>query len=573
MMNTYLLNSKSITDNIRNSINKDIVPNKINNIFDLVNKLTKLQLDKDVYQINGLVESQTNGSFVENKPKLVFVSAGANGVILKDANSDEFVYKISIMSDFHELYYQNYVESIYLNYFNLHYPNYTDLDYFPIQNVNTQITSFGIFKEQYELSEEIISKLKYNFISRNDDYILINCMKNYHTNLFDTINILSTNGLSTNFDEIARKVIKSLNFIHKNNMLHGDIKSSNIVINYNTCKLIDLGGIKMVGSKTYDKTCTLTYRSPEELLYEYNNSGLTTRLAEPNVFFPFYGFRTEIWSVGILLLELIIGYNPMTPIYNDLKQSAKGRNQDEMELDIEQKLCSILNSNTHIELNLKILEKIKFKNPVSIKNKIERMLSVNPAHRYENLDDLYFDLFEEVLEPPIKIAQTEPTYRVVQEYLDIFNTFRKNNYQLVSEILLQLNNINCLPLSISILDRYFLILLEIQDANTILFLQQGQDSSQNLVEKIILFVASGLISSSIINRNIMSYPKIFIKLNRLGVTENKLTTPDIQILKNFIVDITEILNYNIIIDKYMLSDRTNLIKIMEEYTILYNKQY
>ncbi len=572
MMNTYLIDSKSITDNIIKNINKEVEPSKINNIFDLLNKLAKIQSDKNVCEMDELIEDSTTALIENKKTKLVFMSAGSNGVVLKDENSDEFVYKISIMSDSHELHYHNYIESIYLNYFNINYPDYVELDYFPVQNIVTQITTFAVFKEQYELSDEIISKLKYNLITRDDDYILINLMKNHKTNLFDSIGTFSKDDLSNNFDKIARKVIKSLNFIHKNNMLHGDIKSSNIVINNDVCKIIDFGGIKMIGSKTYDKTCTLTYRSPEELFYEYNNLESTNVTSEPNVFFPLYGFKSEIWSVGLILLELILGYNPIYKVYNDLRINARGRNQEEIEFDIEQKLCTILNSKTHIEINLKILEKRKFRNPTSLKNKIERMLSVNPSIRYENLDELYFDIFEEILEPPIKVAQTEPVYRVVKEHLDIFNTFRKNNYQMVSELLLQFNSINCLPLSISILDRYFLILLEIQDENTILFLK-GQNSTQYLVDKILLFLASGLISSSIINRNVMSYPEIFIKLNRLGLTENKLTTSDIPIIKNFIVDITEILNYNIVVDKYMLSYRTNLIKIMEEYTILYNKQY
>lgn len=566
------MDPKSITNDIIKNISKEVEPYKINNIFELVSKLTEIQSDKNIYPKNELIETQTSELLENKKKKLIFMSAGSNGVVLRDERSDEFVYKISIMSDSHELHYQNYIESIYLNYFNINYPEHIELDYFPIQNFITQITTFGIFKEQYDISDEIISKLEYNFIRRDDDYILINLMKNHRTNLFDLIGTFSKNDLSNNFDKIAKKVFKSLNFIHKNNMLHGDIKSSNIVVNNDVCKIIDMGGLKMIGNKTYDKTCTLTYRSPEELLYEYNNSGSKIKSSEPDVFFPLYGFRSEVWSVGIILLELILGYNPLSLIYNDLKLNAKGNNQEEIDLDIEQKLCTILNSKTHIEINLDILEKRKFRNPVSLKNKLERILSINPAIRYENLDELYFDLFEEVLEPPKKVVQSEPVYRVVQEYLDIFNTFRKNNYQLMSEILLQLNSMNCLPLSISILDRYFLILLELQDENTILFLNTP-DSGQILPEKILLFVASALISSSIINRKIMTYPKIFIKLNRLGMTENKLTTSDIPTIKNLIVDITEILNYNIVIDKYMFSDRTNLLKIMDEYTILYNKQY
>jgi hypothetical protein len=49
------------------------------------------------------------------------------------------------------------------------------------------------------------------------------------------------------------------------------------------------------------------------------------------------------------------------------------------------------------------------------------MLSIDPNIRYDNIDELYYDLFDEKLEILKKSEKTEPIYNINKENLDIFN--------------------------------------------------------------------------------------------------------------------------------------------------------
>jgi len=545
MINDNLTNVNNFNSDIikNNNNNKnEIDPNKINTLFDLV----------------------------KNKKKLVYISSGSNGVVLKDIEKSDLIYKITTFSDTTEFYYPNYIETIYLNYFRINYPDQVNLEYFPIQNISTQITTYKIFKEDFEFDIEIQFKLKKINIEFDDDMIILNLMPYYHSSLFDLIYQTPVNDLLSDFENIAKKIIKSLNFIHKNSTLHGDIKCSNIMINKDICKIIDFGGIKLIGSKIYDKTCTLTSRSPEELLYEYSE----VIISQPNLkkFFPNYGYKTDIWSLGIVLMELISGYNPLIKLYNKLKHTEKGNNQEEIEVNIENKICSVLNSKSHIQVNLDYLQKNNLQQMTEIKSKIERMLSIDPNIRYDNIDELYYDLFDEKLEILKKSEKTEPIYNINKDNLDIFNGFRKLNYNLVNEILFQTCDYNCLPLTISILDRYILKLLENSDENIINFLSESNKNLE-IIDKIILFISASIISITLINRKTIIYEDILKTLNKFGLIDNKLMSSASINIKNLIMDITIVLDYNIIFDEYLFSDRTDPVNIKNIFVILYNKQY
>jgi serine/threonine protein kinase len=342
------------------------------------------------------------------------------------------------------------------------------------------------------------------------------------------------------------------------------------MINKDICKIIDFGGIKLIGSKIYDKTCTLTSRSPEELLYEYSE----VIISQPNLkkFFPNYGYKTDIWSLGIVLMELISGYNPLIKLYNKLKHTEKGNNQEEIEVNIENKICSVLNSKSHIQVNLDYLQKNNLQQMTEIKSKIERMLSIDPNIRYDNIDELYYDLFDEKLEILKKSEKTEPIYNINKDNLDIFNGFRKLNYNLVNEILFQTCDYNCLPLTISILDRYILKLLENSDENIINFLSESNKNLE-IIDKIILFISASIISITLINRKTIIYEDILKTLNKFGLIDNKLMSSASINIKNLIMDITIVLDYNIIFDEYLFSDRTDPVNIKNIFVILYNKQY
>ncbi len=82
----------------------------------------------------------------------------------------------------------------------------------------------------------------------------------------------------------------AINYIHKNKILHRDIKSQNVFINSNGCLKLGDFGISKVLQNTMDKANTMVgtpyYMSPEM----YENKPYTT--------------KSDIWALGCILYEL-----------------------------------------------------------------------------------------------------------------------------------------------------------------------------------------------------------------------------------------------------------------------------
>lgn len=110
--------------------------------------------------------------------------------------------------------------------------------------------------------------------------------------------------------ELFRKVCAVVNFAHRSLVIHRDLKPSNILVTSDgTPKLLDFGISKIVSEET-DDTATITklgamtpgYASPEQL----RNESVTT--------------ATDIYSLGVILYELLSGHRPFEGKEGDLKQ-------------------------------------------------------------------------------------------------------------------------------------------------------------------------------------------------------------------------------------------------------------
>lgn len=113
---------------------------------------------------------------------------------------------------------------------------------------------------------------------------------------------------------IMIQLLKGLYHLHSNNILHRDLKLSNILINRDGCvKICDFGLARNYGDtlftvdrKSYmrltPKVVTLWYRSPEILL------GFD------------YSFSCDMWALGCIFAELLRYGNPLFPSKNELNQ-------------------------------------------------------------------------------------------------------------------------------------------------------------------------------------------------------------------------------------------------------------
>lgn len=94
---------------------------------------------------------------------------------------------------------------------------------------------------------------------------------------------------------IANKILKAIHFLHSNNIVHRDIKGSNILIdNKANVKIIDFGlcwNMKVYG-ESRNMVGSPFWMAPEMIRREYHSS------------------PADIWSFGICLMELINQHPP-----------------------------------------------------------------------------------------------------------------------------------------------------------------------------------------------------------------------------------------------------------------------
>ena len=158
-------------------------------------------------------------------------------------------------------------------------------------------------------NENIVNYLYYEFQKPNNNFIQTNItiiMEYYDTNLEKYINqYKQENKLKyiplKMIGDITKQILNGLYYLHKNKIIHRDIKPRNILLNYNDkiMKICDFGIsllIKNDESTMIKRSMVgeINYMSPEALM-------------EKNT-----GFDSDIWSLGCVVYFLVSGLHPYT---------------------------------------------------------------------------------------------------------------------------------------------------------------------------------------------------------------------------------------------------------------------
>jgi serine/threonine protein kinase/tetratricopeptide (TPR) repeat protein len=154
---------------------------------------------------------------------------------------------------------------------------------------------------------------------------------------------------------ITMQIAHGLQEAHSNGIVHRDIKPANIMItDKGEVKIMDFGLAKLAGRTMLTKSGTtlgtVAYMSPEQTRGEAVDH------------------RTDIWSLGMVLYEMITGRPPFKGKYDQAV------------------IYGILNEEPEP------LTAVRTGVPMELERITSKMLAKNPAERYQHLDELLVDL-------------------------------------------------------------------------------------------------------------------------------------------------------------------------------------
>ncbi len=175
--------------------------------------------------------------------------------------------------------------------------------------------------------------------------------------------------------DVAIQVDRGLARAHEHGIIHRDIKPANIIITSDgVAKIVDFGLAKLAGPSMLTKSGTIlgtvAYMSPEQTKGDPVDS------------------RTDIWSLGVVLYEMVTGQLPFKGDYENAV------------------VYSILNARPEP------ITALRTGVPMELERIVQKCLAKDPRERYQHADELLVDLKRLQTETVASATPTPPTRRL-----------------------------------------------------------------------------------------------------------------------------------------------------------------
>lgn len=153
----------------------------------------------------------------------------------------------------------------------------------------------GVIREKNimtQLTHPFLINMISAFQDEHDLYMVLNMYPGGE--LFSLLHRKGSSGVTESSAKFyAGVILEALDFMHLRSILYRDLKPENVLMDADGyCVLIDMGFAKMVEDKTYTLCGTPLYIAPEVILSRGHDKA------------------ADIWSLGVLIYEMVYGFTP-----------------------------------------------------------------------------------------------------------------------------------------------------------------------------------------------------------------------------------------------------------------------